>query len=264
MVLLLAVTATGSGVPVSTLVQLTRDGVVISSPPHANSFMFRVDVASDGTRPGICQGADFCCQRESDGRHWFLIDSENTGLTHDAWFDELSVAAGFQLAISDPGAGNCRRSRALPKLQSLASWRARSDALIPYIPGFSIGLWQRGRTHHPSNDVMRVIASSVCFVEWRAGALIPFADGSALDFDGSDWNIERSIRGGRSLETVLVLVDQHGALSLLQAADVVQLSSGCSSRPSDEARIVLESPVDGKGLNNINKPWVQPFLLNMF
>jgi hypothetical protein len=69
---------------------------------------------------------------------------------------------------------------------------------------------------------MKIIAPFVCLAEWKQDKISPFADGSALTFDGAQWTIDASVRGGRRIESVLVLVDQHGALTLLQAADMAQ------------------------------------------
>ena len=100
LLLLIAAAATGSEVPVSTLAQVARGGVVISSPTkHAGSHLVRVDVASDKTAPGICKGAEFCCTPVRDGRSWYLLDGDSSGPAHDAWFTPLSRAAGLQAAV---------------------------------------------------------------------------------------------------------------------------------------------------------------------
>ena len=83
-----------------------------------------------------------------------LLDKE-----YDAWFSELSAAAGFQVAVhrqTASQAGSSRRCRAGPPITCLASWRSqKAGALISRrVPGASIGTPQRGRTHHPSKEIM--------------------------------------------------------------------------------------------------------------
>ena len=102
-----------------------------------------------------------------------MLDGETAGPSHDAWFGPLSAAAGFQQAVGAGSAsrsGSSRHCQAGPPLKSLASWRSqRSDALIPRVAGFSIGMPRAGRTHHLSNAVMRVIAPFVCLTSWDQG-----------------------------------------------------------------------------------------------
>eukprot|EP00966_Prymnesium_polylepis_P078035 1808988-Prymnesium_polylepis.1 len=68
---------------------------------------------------------------------------------------------------------------------------------------------------------MKIIAPFVCLAEWKQDKLSPFADGSALTFDGTQWDIERSVRARRRIEDTLVLVDARGGLALMQLPHVV-------------------------------------------
>ena len=68
---------------------------------------------------------------------------------------------------------------------------------------------------------MRALAPFVCIAQWRAGVLTPYADGSKLDFSEPLWRIDSSARAGHELETSLVLVNEQGALALLQAKHVL-------------------------------------------
>ena len=149
----LAVPTTGSEVPVSTLAQLYNGKVVISSPDHTGSYLMRVDGAPDQGTPGICKGAEFCCTAERDGRSWYLLDGDSSSLAHDAWFDALSAAAGFEEAVRGVVAceSSCRRRVSASSMCSLASWRSKqAGALVPRLHGGSIGLRRAGRSHHPS------------------------------------------------------------------------------------------------------------------
>ena len=85
--------------------------------------------------------------------------------------------------------------------------------------GFDLG--RSGRRHHPGNAMMRALAPFVCIAQWRAGVLTPYADGSKLDFSEPLWRIDSSARAGHELETSLVLVNEQGALALLQAKHVL-------------------------------------------
>eukprot|EP00966_Prymnesium_polylepis_P248234 5739468-Prymnesium_polylepis.1 len=153
--LALAVPTTGSEVPISTLAQLYNGEVVISSPDHTGSYMMRVDGAPGQGTPGICKGAEFCCTAERDGRPWYLLDGDSSSPAHDAWFDALSAAAGFEEAVRGvvACAGSCRRRLSGSPMRSLASWRSKkSDALIQRIAGYSISSPVPGRSHHLSKD----------------------------------------------------------------------------------------------------------------
>ena len=122
--LVLAVPSSGTGVPPSTLAKVAHGGIVISSPSHAGSFLMRVGVASDKTKPGVCMGTEFCCLPEPDGRFWYFIDGETTHSLCDVWFDPLSAAAGFQRVVRAETAspvGSSRRCPAAPPLRTLAS-----------------------------------------------------------------------------------------------------------------------------------------------